>query len=98
VLLAGAAAAAAIGALPVSAENDASGECTPWRPSVTHFGSGALAMVLPALMSSSIHLATCCQPAACHSSNGPRAQPKPQRMAKSTSRALWAMSPRCTAT
>ena len=39
-----------------------------------------------------------CQPAACQVSKGPVVQPKPQRMAKSTSRALSAMSPRWTAT
>jgi hypothetical protein len=38
------------------------------------------------------HSAIACQPAACQVSKGPLRQPKPQRMAKSTSRALSAMS------
>jgi hypothetical protein len=79
------------------AEKDPSGPCTPLRPSVTQPGSGAFAMALPAAMSSAIQPATCCQPAACHSSKGPSFQPKPQRMAKSTSRAQCAISARCTA-
>jgi hypothetical protein len=48
-------------------------------------------------MSARIISATACQPAACQVSNGPCAQPKPQRIARSMSRALSAMSPRCTA-
>ena len=48
-------------------------------------------MVLPAAMSSSIQPATRCQPAACQISNGPWFQPKPQRTARSRSRALSAM-------
>jgi hypothetical protein len=83
--------------LPDVGEYEPSGECTPARPSVTHAGSGVLLIVLPAAMSSEIHFATCCQPAACHVSNGPIFQPKPQRIAKSRSRAQCAMSPRCTA-
>ncbi len=49
--------------------------CTPVRPSVTHAGSGALLIALPAAMSSAIQPATCCQPAACQVSNGPSFQP-----------------------
>jgi len=75
-----------------------SGRCTPAspppRPSKTQFGSGALLSALPASMSSLIHCATCDQPAACQSSNGPWLVPKPQRIAKSTSRAVLAMSAR----
>ena len=71
--------------------------CTPSRPSLTQAGNAALLKVLPAAMSSLIHSTTCFQPAACQISNGPMSQPKPQRMAKSMSRALWAMSLACTA-
>jgi hypothetical protein len=61
-------------------------------PSNTQAGSGALLSALPASMSALTHSATCFQPASCHSSNGPCFMPKPQRIAKSTSRALSAMS------
>ena len=54
-----------------------------------------LAMALPAAMSSAIQAATCCQPPPARSRTGPRSQPKPQRMAKSRSRALSAISARC---
>ncbi len=81
--------------------HEPSGVCTPpasaTGPSNTHFGSGALLSALPASMSSCTHFATCDQPASCQSSNGPCFMPKPQRIAKSMSRALSAMSPRCTA-
>jgi hypothetical protein len=69
----------------------------PPSPSNTQGGSGALLSALPASMSSFTHCATCDQPAACHSSNGPWLVPKPQRIAKSMSRALSATSARCTA-
>jgi hypothetical protein len=48
-----------------------------------HVGSA-----LPAAMSSCTHSATCFQPAACQPSNGPSFQPKPQRIARSTSRVV----------
>ncbi len=56
----------------------------------TQSGSGMTLRLsaLPASMSSLTHCATCCQPASCHSSNGPCCMPKPQRIAKSTSRAV----------
>ena len=64
--------------------------CTPVRAgSVAQAGSGVFAMALPAAMSAAIQPATCCQPAACQISNGPLSQPKPQRTAKSRSRALF---------
>ncbi len=72
--------------------------CTPVRPgSSTHSGKGSEAMVLPAAISSFIQFAIWLQPAACQVSKGPRSQPKPQRNAKSKSRALFAMLSRCTA-
>ncbi len=84
-----------------AALHEPSGVCTPpasaTGPSNTHFGSGALASALPASMSSWIHCATCFQPASCHSSKGPCFMPKPQRIARSMSRALSAMSARCSA-
>jgi hypothetical protein len=77
------------------------GVCTPpasaTGPLNTQSGSGAVDSALPASMSSWIHCATCSQPASCHSSNGPCFMPKPQRMAKSTSRAVSAIDARCTA-
>ena len=57
------------------AEYEPSLPCTPLRPSVTQAGRGALLIALPALMSSLIHSAICCQPAACQVSNGPSFQP-----------------------
>ncbi|MDT4856121.1 hypothetical protein FQZ97_905000 [compost metagenome] len=75
--------------------------CTPpasaTRPLNTHSGSGALESALPASMSSWIIFATSSQPASCQSSNGPCFMPKPQRMAWSTSRAVSAIWPKCTA-
>ena len=64
----------------------ATGRRTP-RPAAARLHSA-----LPASMSSLIHCATCFQPASCHSSNGPCFTPKPQRIAKSTSRALSAIA------
>ena len=61
-------------------------------PLNTQAGSGALAERLAGAMSSLIQPATCVQPAACQSSKGPCFMPKPQRIAKSTSRAVSAMS------
>ncbi|MCY1219744.1 hypothetical protein D9M72_317310 [compost metagenome] len=76
---------------PVRAEYDPSGACTPWRPgSSAQAGSGASLMLRPAAMSSATAAAMPCQPAACQVSNGPCDQPKPQRMARSRSRALSA--------
>ena len=73
-----------------------SGACTPSR-SNTQAGKGTSDIARPWAMSSRTISATAVQPAACQVSNGPCAQPKPQRMAKSMSRALSAMSARCTA-
>ncbi|MNT13594.1 hypothetical protein D3C72_1485690 [compost metagenome] len=77
-----------------TAEYEPSGVCTPplsaTGPSKTQAGSGALHSAWPASMSSLTQLATCSQFDACHVSNGPTFQPKPQRMAKSMSRALSA--------
>ncbi len=83
--------------LPCAGLHEPSGRCTPSRPSNTQAGSGACESALPASMSAFTHSATCFQPASCHSSNGPWLVPKPQRIAKSTSRAVSAMSARCTA-
>ena len=54
-------------------------------------------MLRPAAMSSATAAAMPCQPAACQVSNGPCPQPKPQRMARSRSRALSATWSSCTA-
>ena len=82
-------------------DHEPSGVCTPpafaTGPSNTHFGSGTLASASPASMSAFTHSAICFQPAACHVSNGPVDQPKPQRSAKSTSRAVSAIDSACTA-
>src|ERR1700694_1950777 len=75
--------------------------CTPrfsaTGPENAQAGSAAFESALPDSISSLTQLATCCQPAACQFSNGPVDQPKPQRSAKSTSRALSAMDSKCTA-
>ena len=60
-------------------------------------GQGLSLMARPAAMSSATAWAICCQPAACQVSNGPWAQPKPQRMARSRSRALSATLASCAA-
>ena len=60
-------------------------------------GRGLSLMARPAAMSSATAWAICCQPAACQVSNGPWAQPKPQRMARSRSRALSATLASCAA-
>src|SRR5471032_171756 len=77
------------------AEYEPCGVCTPpfsaTGPSNTQAGKGAPHSAVPASMSSLTQVATCDQPAACHVSNGPTFQPKPQRMAKSMSRALSAI-------
>ena len=87
--------------LPAEALHEPSGVCTPpasaTGPLKTQSGSGALLSALPASISSLIQFATCSQPACCHSSNGPWLAPKPQRIAKSMSRAVSAMLARCTA-
>ena len=62
----------------------------PCRRSPTP-AAARLASALPAAMSSAIQPATSLQPAACQVSNGPICQPKPQRIARSTSRALSAI-------
>jgi hypothetical protein len=82
-------------------EYDPLTEWTPFAsatlPENTHAGSGAFESALPASMSSLIHEATSAQPADCQISNGPVLQPKPQRSARSTSRALSAIVARWTA-
>jgi hypothetical protein len=73
--------------------------CTPFSATGalnTQSGSGASLSALPASMSSLTH-GDLLQPAACQVSNGPTLQPKPQRIAKSTSRALSAIDSRWTA-
>jgi len=57
----------------------------------TQAGSGALVRALPLSISSFTHWAIWVQPADCQVSNGPTLQPKPQRIAKSMSRALSAI-------
>ena len=80
---------------------DPAGVCTPpasaTGPLKTQSGNGVLHSALPASISSLIICATLSQPASCHNSNGPCFIPKPQRMAKSMSRAVSATSCKCTA-
>ena len=79
-------------------EYEPSGACAPWRAgSSAQAGRGLSLMARPAAMSSATAWAICCQPAACQVSNGPWAQPKPQRMARSRSRALSATLASCAA-
>ena len=70
--------------------------CTPplsaTGPLNTQSGSGDLHKALPASISSCTILATSSQPASCHNSKGPCCMPKPQRMARSKSRAVSATS------
>jgi hypothetical protein len=82
----------------VAAEYDPVDVCTPLAEATlgppTHAGNGTSASVLPAATSSAIQPATFDQPAACQVSNGPSVHPKPQRIARSTSRALSAIAAR----
>ncbi|CPO09764.1 Uncharacterised protein [Bordetella pertussis] len=76
---------------PSRAEYEPCGVCTPVRPlSRAQSGRGAALMARPAAMSSAMARAVSCQPAACQVLKGPWAQPNPQRIARSRSRALSA--------